>query len=80
MHMTTWRWGVVGLALTELRREDNLPTFLTIHEMWGDANLFMGFTQCCGPDVLVVLFHAPARKADLPCMMLEVGCALRKQH
>jgi glycosyltransferase involved in cell wall biosynthesis len=25
-----------GLALTELRREDNLPTFLTIHEMWGE--------------------------------------------
>lgn len=25
-----------GLALTELRREDNVPTFLTIHEMWGE--------------------------------------------
>jgi glycosyltransferase involved in cell wall biosynthesis len=25
-----------GLALTELRREDKLPTFLTIHEMWGE--------------------------------------------
>jgi glycosyltransferase involved in cell wall biosynthesis len=25
-----------GLALTELRREDNMPTFLTIHEMWGE--------------------------------------------
>jgi len=25
-----------GLALTELRRENGLPTFLTIHEMWGE--------------------------------------------
>jgi glycosyltransferase involved in cell wall biosynthesis len=25
-----------GLALTELRREDGIPTFLTIHEMWGE--------------------------------------------
>ena len=25
-----------GLALTELRREHDLPTFLTIHEMWGE--------------------------------------------
>lgn len=25
-----------GLALTELRREMNVPTFLTIHEMWGE--------------------------------------------
>jgi glycosyltransferase involved in cell wall biosynthesis len=25
-----------GLALTEIRREDDVPTFLTIHEMWGE--------------------------------------------
>ena len=25
-----------GLALTEIRREDGIPTFLTIHEMWGE--------------------------------------------
>ena len=25
-----------GLALTEIRAEDNMPTFLTIHEMWGE--------------------------------------------
>jgi hypothetical protein len=25
-----------GLALTQLRMEDNVPTFLTIHEMWGE--------------------------------------------
>lgn len=25
-----------GLALTELRREDGVPTILTIHEMWGE--------------------------------------------
>lgn len=25
-----------GLALTELRSEDQVPTFLTIHEMWGE--------------------------------------------
>lgn len=24
-----------GLSLTEIRREDDIPTFLTIHEMWG---------------------------------------------
>jgi hypothetical protein len=24
-----------GLALTDIRREDDVPTFLTIHEMWG---------------------------------------------
>jgi glycosyltransferase involved in cell wall biosynthesis len=25
-----------GMALTEIRREDGIPTFLTIHEMWGE--------------------------------------------
>jgi glycosyltransferase involved in cell wall biosynthesis len=25
-----------GLALTEIRREQDIPTFLTIHEMWGE--------------------------------------------
>jgi len=25
-----------GLALTEIRREDGIPTYLTIHEMWGE--------------------------------------------
>jgi glycosyltransferase involved in cell wall biosynthesis len=25
-----------GLALTEIRHEDDVPTFLTIHEMWGE--------------------------------------------
>jgi glycosyltransferase involved in cell wall biosynthesis len=25
-----------GMALTEIRREDGVPTFLTIHEMWGE--------------------------------------------
>jgi glycosyltransferase involved in cell wall biosynthesis len=25
-----------GLALTEIRHEDGIPTFLTIHEMWGE--------------------------------------------
>jgi len=25
-----------GLALTEIRQEDSIPTFLTIHEMWGE--------------------------------------------
>ncbi len=25
-----------GMALTEIRREDRIPTFLTIHEMWGE--------------------------------------------
>lgn len=25
-----------GLALTEIRHEDDIPTFLTIHEMWGE--------------------------------------------
>lgn len=25
-----------GLALTEIRREDGIPTFLTIHEMWSE--------------------------------------------
>jgi len=25
-----------GLALTEIHREDGIPTFLTIHEMWGE--------------------------------------------
>ena len=25
-----------GLALTEIRRQDKIPTFLTIHEMWGE--------------------------------------------
>lgn len=25
-----------GLALTEIRHEDGVPTFLTIHEMWGE--------------------------------------------
>jgi glycosyltransferase involved in cell wall biosynthesis len=24
-----------GLALTEIRQEDDIPTFLTVHEMWG---------------------------------------------
>jgi glycosyltransferase involved in cell wall biosynthesis len=25
-----------GLALTDIRRKDDIPTFLTIHEMWGE--------------------------------------------
>jgi len=25
-----------GLALTDLRRKDGIPTFLTVHEMWGE--------------------------------------------
>ena len=25
-----------GMALTEIRRRDSIPTFLTIHEMWGE--------------------------------------------
>ena len=44
------------------------------------ADLLLGLAQRGGERSLVARFDAPARKADLPGVILEVRGALREQH
>ncbi len=50
------------------------------HLMWFDTDFFVGFAKGRHTHVTVVFFHAPARKADLPCVVLELRGTLRKQY
>jgi maleylacetoacetate isomerase len=51
-----------------------------LHAVRGYARLFFRFAQGRVGGVAIMLFHAPARKADLPGVIGEVRGALREQH